>query len=208
MPENRVLLLFAHPSLHKSRVNRHLIAAAEKVEGVTVRHLYELYPDFMIDVEAEQELLRQHDVIVLQHPLFWYSCPSLVKEWLDLVLQYGWAYGENGTALQGKTFLQAVTCGGSAEVYCGAGRHGHSVRDFLLPFEQSARLCGMRYLAPFVVFGAGGLSGVDDVRPHAEAYVKVLKALRDGKIDRDSAEARTCLNTDLSAIINGGKERA
>jgi glutathione-regulated potassium-efflux system ancillary protein KefG len=207
MPENRVLLLFAHPSLHKSRVNRHLIAAAEKVEGVTVRHLYELYPDFMIDVEAEQELLRQHAVIVLQHPLFWYSSPSLVKEWLDLVLQYGWAYGENGTALRGKTFMQAVTCGGSAEVYCRAGRHGHSVRDFLLPFEQSARLCGMRYLAPFVVFGAGSLASADDVRPHAESYVGILEGLRDGRIDLDSAEARTCLNTDLPAI-SGGKERA
>lgn len=79
----RVLLLFAHPAIHKSRANRALFAAAQAVEGLTVRNLYEIYPDFLIDA-AEQRLLESHDVVVLQHPFYWYSAPSLVKEWLDL----------------------------------------------------------------------------------------------------------------------------
>jgi len=80
MSSSRILILFAHPALHKSLVNRHLIAAVEKVAGVTIRHLYELYPDYLIDMKVEQELLDAHDIIILQHPFYWYSAPSLVKE--------------------------------------------------------------------------------------------------------------------------------
>jgi glutathione-regulated potassium-efflux system ancillary protein KefG len=195
----RVLLLFAHPALHKSRANRALFAAAQEVDGLTVRNLYEIYPDFLIEVPAEQRLLESHDVVVLQHPFYWYSAPSLVKEWLDLVFQPGWAYGEGGVALRGKVMLQAVTTGGSAEVYCESGRHGHTVRDFLLPYEQSARLCGMRYLAPFVVHGVGHL---DDAALAAQSrdYARVLSSLREGTLDLEAATAARCLNVPGSVL--------
>src|SRR6185369_10018305 len=93
----RVLVLFAHPAFQKSRVHRHLVPAARQVEGITFHDLYEAYPDFQLDVPHEQQLLLAHDVIVFQHPFYWYSCPALLKEWLDLVLEYGFAYGPNGT---------------------------------------------------------------------------------------------------------------
>jgi glutathione-regulated potassium-efflux system ancillary protein KefG len=188
---HRVLILHAHPAPHKSHANRHLLQAAQRLEGVTVRSLYETYPDFLIDVAAEQDLLTRHDVIILQHPFYWYSAPALVKEWLDLVLQYGWAYGENGTALHGKHLLQVVTTGGPEEAYGAAGRNRHRMRDFLLPFDQSARLCGMTYLAPWVVFGVGRL---DDgaLAAQAQRYASLLAALRDGQIDlNQAAEAAT-----------------
>lgn len=186
MSSRRVLLLHAHPAPHKSRVNRLLVREAEELGAVTVRHLYEIYPDFLIDVKMEQRLMVAHDVIVLQHPFYWYSAPSLVKEWMDLVLEHGWAYGTDGLALRGKTFVQAVTCGGGAEVYCNTGRNGHTVRDFLLPFEQSARLCGMIYPPPFVVYGTGDLKSEDDVAPHAASYRRMLEALLDGGVDLQS----------------------
>jgi len=105
----RVLILFAHPALEKSRVNRRLIAAVQDLENVTINDLYEQYPDFYIRVKREQELLLSHDVIVFQHPFYWYSCPALVKQWEDLVLQYGFAYGKEGTKLEGKWVLTAIT---------------------------------------------------------------------------------------------------
>ncbi len=92
-----ILILFAHPALEKSRVNRHLVAGVRDLPGVTFHDLYEAYPDFNILVPHEQELLEAHDVVVLQHPFYWYSTPALVKEWEDLVLQHGWAYGTGGT---------------------------------------------------------------------------------------------------------------
>ncbi len=89
----RVLILFAHPALQKSRVNRRLIAAVSNLENVTINDLYEEYPDFCVNVKREQDLLRSHDIIIFQHPFYWYSCPALLKEWEDLVLEYGFAYG-------------------------------------------------------------------------------------------------------------------
>jgi len=86
---NHVLILFAHPALEKSRVNRRLVAAVQGLEGVTFHDLYEAYPDFYIDVKHEQRLLEAHDIIAFQHPLYWYSTPSLLKEWQDLVLEHG-----------------------------------------------------------------------------------------------------------------------
>jgi hypothetical protein len=104
-----VLVIFAHPAFQRSKVNRALIAAARNTEGVTVHDLYESYPDFLIDVSAEQQLLENHSTVVLQHPFYGYSSPALVKEWLDLVLEYGWAYGDTGRALQGKVMAQAIS---------------------------------------------------------------------------------------------------
>lgn len=192
---NRVLILFAHPAPHKSQVNRHLVAAAEEIEGITVRHLYEIYPDFLIDVRAEQKLLEQHDVIILQHPFYWYSSPAIVKEWLDLVLEPGWAYGEGGTALQGKRLMQAVTCGGGVDAYCSTGRNCHAVRDFLLPFEQSARLCQMSYYPPFVVHGAGALKTTEEVDLHVRSYQELLRLLREDALDAVKLQSLSWINS-------------
>jgi glutathione-regulated potassium-efflux system ancillary protein KefG len=172
----QLLLLYAHPAQHKSRVNRSLFSAAEGLPGVTPRNLYELYPDFMVDVEAEQRLLEAHDVIVFQHPFYWYSSPALLKEYLDLVLERGWAYGDGGTALSGKSWQQVVTCGGSEDVYQPSGRHGHSVAEFLLPFQQSARLCGMTFLPPLAVHDAGALSD-EGLAAEAQRFRQLLVQL-------------------------------
>ncbi len=98
-----------------------MLDAVREIEGVTFHDLYEAYPDLMVDVPREQGLLAEHDPVVGQHPFYWYSAPVLVKEWIDLVLTHGWAYGEGGTALAGKTWLSAITSGGSEGSY---GRRG------------------------------------------------------------------------------------
>lgn len=98
----KVLVLFAHPSQRRSEVNMPLFKAAKLVEGVTAVDLYGEYPDYHIDIDREQKRLLEHDVVVFQYPLYWYSTPSILKEWQDLVLEYGFAYGSSGTALHGK----------------------------------------------------------------------------------------------------------
>ncbi len=177
----RVLVLFAHPALQKSRVNRHLATAARQVPGVTFHDLYEVYPDFQIDVPREQEQLLAHDVIVFQHPFYWYSAPALLKEWLDLVLEYGFAYGPTGTRLQGKSLLSAITTGGSAHAYTREGHNHFTMRELLAPFEQTARLCGMTWLDPFVIHHASRLGEATSLSPHIARYTQVLANLRDGQ---------------------------
>jgi len=177
-----VLLLFAHPAFARSRANRALLSAARGVEGVTIHDLYEAYPDFDVDVAAEQALLEAHDVVVVQHPFFWYSTPALVKQWEDLVLEHGWAYGSEGTALHGKWWVSAITSGAPAAAYTCEGRNRCTMRELLLPLDRTARLCGMRFLPPFLVQGALGMEDAT-LSAHAAEYAAVLAGLRDGAYD-------------------------
>ena len=175
-----VLILFAHPRFEQSRTNRALIQNIQGMEGVTFHDLYESYPDFHIDISYEKDRLAQHDVIVWHHPFYWYSCPPLMKQWIDLVLEYGWAYGPQGNALKGKQCLQIITTGGSANVYCSEGRNLYSINEFLRPFEQTARLCQMEYLSPFAVMGTHRL-GPQDLEKFARQYRQIMAYLQEGK---------------------------
>ena len=178
----RVLVLFAHPALETSRVNRVLIRSLEGMDGVTVHDLYEEYPDFDVDVATEQQLLLEHDVIVLHHPFYWYSTPALIKQWEDLVLTHGWAYGSGGDALRGKWMMSAITTGGGQSAYQPDGHNRFTVSQLLRPIEQTARLCGMDYLSPFVVYGTLDMNGAA-IRAHAERYRRMIETIRDGALD-------------------------
>lgn len=181
--KNKILVIFAHPALQKSKINVELCRAIKDIEGVTFRDLYDTYPDFLIDVHEEQQLLLEHDVVVLQHPFYWYSCPAILKEWIDLVLEYGFAYGHNGTALTGKSLMSAITTGGSEESYTTDGAHYYQVRDFLRTFERTAVLCAMNYLPPFVVHQISDLDTAEEISVYADLYKKVVILLRDSDID-------------------------
>ena len=197
----RVLILFAHPAYQRSRINRQLLHAVEGLEGVTVHDLYERYPDLLIDVEEEQRLLAENDVIVFHHPLFWYSCPAILKEWLDLVLTHGWAYGSAGTALAGKLAMQCITSGGAREAYVESGFNRFTIRQFLAPFDQTCQLCSMTWLGPFAVHGTHQLCTDNDLRDHARDYRRLIEALRDGQVNAAAAQRLPLLNDDLDALI-------
>lgn len=198
---NRILILFAHPALEKSWVNRQLIQAIQGLDSITFHDLYEQYPNFQIDVKFEQELLLAHDIIVFQHPFYWYSSPAILKEWQDLVLEHGFAYGHTGTALRGKKFLSAITTGGSEKAYCRQGYNHFSVRELLTPFEQTARLCGMEYLPPFVIQGTHQLREPQQIAKHVDDYRSALIALRDDAIHWEHLQQLQHLNHNLEQII-------
>jgi len=201
MAPRRVLVLFAHPALERSRVNRQLVDELRTVDGITIHDLYEAYPTLWIDVAREQQLLLDHDVLVFHHPFYWYSVPALLKEWQDLVLEHGWAYGKGGTRLRGKVTLNAVTTGGPATAYQKAGYNRFTVRELLAPWDQTAHLCGMRFLAPFVVHSALRVARAEDVLPHRAAYRRLIEALRDDRVDLDRAAAAEDLNLELDAVL-------
>jgi glutathione-regulated potassium-efflux system ancillary protein KefF len=171
----RILLLAAHPDWRESRVNRRLVAAARGVEDARVQDLYALYPDYDIDVAAEQSHARQADLIVLLHPIHWYSMPALQKLWLDEVLAYGWAYGQGGTALQGKDLWLVATTGSTQQSYHPQGYNRYFFDAFLPPYEQTAALCGMRFLPPLLLHGARSASE-DAVASHAAIFEQRLRS--------------------------------
>lgn len=178
----KVLVLFAHPAFQKSRINKKLLHSIQNMEGVTINNLYEKYPDFFIDVKAEQRLLLEHDIIIWHHPFYWYSAPAILKEWMDLVLEHGFAYGATGRALEGKWVISTISTGGRKEIYCKTGSNQFTMNQFLAPFSQSANLCRMKYLPPFVVHGSHTLTE-HDLNKHAADYRKLIVALRDQKCE-------------------------
>ena len=197
----RILVLFAHPSLDRSEVNRPMAEAVRDLDGVTLVDLYAEYADFQIDIDLEQQRLLEHDVIVFQHPLYWYSTPAILKEWQDLVLEYGFAYGSNGTALQGKIIFNALTAGGVEAAYKAEGYNHFTIRELLHPLEQMALLCGMVYLPAFALFGARTAVEEGRASQHVADWTTVLEALRDDRLDIATARDLPRLNTDLDAII-------
>lgn len=149
-----IVVVYAHPYPRHSRACAALLASIEGLYGVQVRSLYDRYPDFDVDAEAERAALASARLVVWLHPLYWYTAPALLQLWFERVLVKGWAYGEGGTALAGKDCLWITTTGGDAATYTPGGPHGHVFGAFVPVMEQTARFCGMNWLEPFVVHGA------------------------------------------------------
>ncbi|PWJ37983.1 NAD(P)H-dependent oxidoreductase [Sediminitomix flava] len=195
-----VLILFAHPALEKSHVNKWLIKGLKEKEGVTFHDLYEEYPEFDINVQHEQELLLMHDYIIFHFPFFWYSTPAILKEWQDLVLEHGWAYGSKGNFLKGKQFMCAMTIGGPQDVYREDSFHKHTIRQLISPLRQTATLCQMNPLPPFAVHGAHRVKR-DAIETYRKEYFKLLDEIIEGKFDSAKAAKFDYMNDYLAKSI-------
>ena len=193
---SRLIVYYAHPGHRYSHANKAMWKKARDVSGITRVDLYGAYPRFDIDIDLEQQRLLEHDVVLFQFPMFWYSTPSLIKEWEDLVLEHGFAYGHGGTALHGKTLMLAVTAAGPREAYTPDGYQHHDIREFLFPLEQTATLCGMRFPAPYVLYSSLKAATDGLVEPHADGYARLLEAIRDGHYDFEAAADRHVIHHD------------
>ena len=186
----KVIVYYAHPGQRFSRVNAAMAKTALAVDGITFVDLYAEYPRHDIDVEREQKRLLDHDVILFQFPLYWYSTPSLIKEWQDLVLQHGFAYGHDGDKLAGKTLMLAITAGAPESAYTDQGYQHHSLRSFLTPLEQTAILCQMRFAPPYALFGALSADPEAEIADHTRGYADLLRAIRNDGFDFAAAAQR------------------
>lgn len=200
MSPRRVLIVFVHPALEHSRINRVMADAVRDVPGCTFHDLYERYPDFDVDVAAEQELLLGHDVVVFQHPFYWYSAPPLLKQWQDLVLRHGWAYGSRGTALAGKIAMHVITTGGGPTAYSPGGHNHYTIPEFLRPLERTATLCRMTWLPPYAAQGTHRMTPAE-AAAHAAHYQRLIEALRDDRVDLSAAQQLACISDELDRAL-------
>lgn len=175
----KILLLFFHPERRRSKINRTLFEHAHGIEGVTLHDVYEAYPRFHINVEFEKNLLLNAEIILFQHPFYWYSCPPLMKLWLDEVLELGFAYGPNGTKLSGKYWAQAISTAGQAQAYHRSGRNHFTMDELLRPFEQTALLCQMIPIKPFIIHGSYQRTQ-EEVLEQAKKYRDWIQSLAQG----------------------------
>ena len=188
-----ILIILAHPLLEKSRLHAALLKTAKQLKNITVNDLYESYPDFDIDVEREKKLLLRHDIIIWQHPLYWYSAPPLLKQWQDLVLEHGWAYGKKGFALSGKKIFNVLTSGAGAGTYQSGGFNKYSIHEYLRPFERTAELCRMHYWPPYWIDGVHRME-TEQINKYCSQYKKLLTALADDLSSEKDVSALSFMN--------------
>lgn len=169
----KTTVLVFHPDLSTSNVNAKLAEAIKDLADIEVRDMYQLYPDFKIDVAAEQAVLEEADRIVLQFPMYWYSSPALVKQWEDAVLAYGWAHGSTGDKLHGKELLLAVTPGAPTELYGHGNDFKYTVTELLRPFQATSNLIGTDFITPFISTGASRMDNAE-IAERAAAYKAYL----------------------------------
>mgnify|MGYP000392049401 FL=1 len=187
----RVLLNLVHPIFEKSWANQVMLEAIKDLDYVRVNDLYEEYPDYFVDIKREQKLLLEHSLIIFQHPFYWYSSPSLLKEWQDLVLAEGFAYGEGGYQLAGRYWLNAITAGAAKDSYTPHGFNKFSTTELLRPFEQTADFCGMNYVEPFVMYEAETLSHsavekeAQRYRDYVDSLAQSLELLKDTEKEKE-----------------------
>lgn len=141
-----VLVVSGHTNLEASVANKKILEVlAERLPDAEIVKLDRLYPDFRIDVAAEQARLLKADVIVLQFPVFWYSAPSLLERWMEETFVHGFSHGSKGDKLAGKKLVLSFTTGAPEAVFAKDGPVGFALDDFLACFKATARLCRMEY---------------------------------------------------------------
>lgn len=178
----KTIVLVFHPNINESKVNKKMAMGVEKLDGVLVRYLYDIYSDGQINVTKEQELLEKADRIVLQFPVYWYSSPSLLKQWQDEVLSYGWAFGSSGNKLHGKELLLVVSPGATEDNYQNSGAFKYTLNDLLRPFQATSNLVGTKYIKPFITYGASSISN-GDLDKQTEKYLNYLSRVDLDRLD-------------------------
>lgn len=157
----KILYVYAHPNPQSlnGAIHQHGVSALENAcHEVVVSNLY-AEP---FEAASELKKITDADHIILQFPLWWFSMPAIMKDWLDRVLLKGFAYDDGKTfahgLLRGKTASLTVTAQSPESAYRHDGTHGASLQEFLLPIHHTLRFTGIEPLDPFVVYGAFELS--------------------------------------------------
>lgn len=167
-----ILIVSGHTNLENDSVaNKTIIEElAKKLPEAEIDYLDQLYPDFKINVEVEQEKLIKSDIIVLQFPIFWYTMPSLMSKWMEDTFQHGFSHGSTGDKLKGKKLIASFTTGAPAELYHKDAPMGHEIEEYLPAIQSTCGLCGMEFVG-FVY--TGGVSYQSRKGAEAIAAMKV-----------------------------------
>jgi glutathione-regulated potassium-efflux system ancillary protein KefG len=197
----KTLVVVAHPNLDGSRINKAWVEALKKQPNVTLVDLTARYPDQHIDILAEQALLLEHDRIVLQFPLYWYSSPPILKSWIDAVLQPGFAYAVGGDKLRGKEWMVSTSVGSTEDGYRAGGHNHFTVDELLRPFQQTVNYTGGIYRSPFLFYRAMLVTDSEI----EEGTQRMLKHVLKGNINPEHEHEKFVIDS-LNAIFQRADE--
>lgn len=175
----KTLVIVAHPQIEQSKVNQRWVEElAQYPDQFTIHELYQSYPDGKIDVQREQRLIEKHEHLILQFPVYWFNCPPLLKQWLDEVFTYGWAYGSTGNKLRNKKIMLAVSAGIKAEEFSHTGKYKVTLEQVLKPFELTADYVKADYQSIYAFYNAENNPLPQDIDQSAINYVQALIQLQ------------------------------
>ena len=167
------LVIVSHPDIENSVINKRWIEELQKYpDQFTVHHLEAVYPDGIMDVASEQVLIEEHDMLILQFPLYWYSSPPMLKKWQDEVLTYGWAYGSKGKAMKDRDVALAISFGVPKDDYKPNGVIGATEDEVLTPLRTTMRYIGANYRGHFSFYEANNEPSAEIVDQGAKDYVR------------------------------------
>jgi putative NADPH-quinone reductase len=179
MKSLKTLVIVTHPNLDNSVVNKRWIDELRKYpDKYLVHDLHAAYPNGEINVQSEQQLMEKFDKIVFQFPFFWFNCPPLLKQWLDEVLEEGWAFGSaSGYKLSGKKIALAVSTGIDKDGYEPTGRYKYTMEHLLAPFELTFEYIRAEYQSPFIHYGMESHASTERIEKSVELYLDYLESL-------------------------------
>jgi glutathione-regulated potassium-efflux system ancillary protein KefF len=156
----KTLVIVSHPYPEQSHVVKALQQTVEQMPDVVVRNLEALYgtDPKAFDVAAEQAASDAADRIVFLFPIHWFNLTPMLKAYLNEVWTYGWAFGPEGTSLQGKELVVVATAGAAEPTYSPSGLIRSTMDEVLTPLKASALYVGMEYSRPLAFFSAKGAS--------------------------------------------------
>lgn len=144
----KTLVIVSHPEMANSLVQNFLKASATPFQDEVTWH--DLATIQQLDIAAEQALLRNHERIIFQFPLYWYAAPASLKTWLDTVLTGEFAFSGR-MPLQGKSLGVVVSTGIAGKHFQAGGSEQATLSEILRPYELVARKLGMTYLPPLAI---------------------------------------------------------
>lgn len=147
----KILIIFAHTFWEDSKTNHALLQNIKDLENIKIHNLSTTYTNGKIDTDKELTLLKDADKIIFQFPLFWFSTPSLLKEWQDRILT-AILYGKNKELLKDKKFQVISTLGGAKSSY--DGHHGVTLEELFKPIYHSFEYLGCKSIKPYAIFDA------------------------------------------------------
>lgn len=192
---NNTLVVIGHPDLSSSRANAAIVDALRET-NVTLHALSSVLGESGFDLAAEQKLLCEHDRIVLLFPLYWYSCPALMKRWLDDVFTPGFAYARGGDKLMDKEFLIVTTVGAPSSGYRAGGFNRYTLDELLRPLQQTVAYVKGRYLPPIPLFESVFIAD----EPLDETAREIAGLITSTQESPDEAYEKLLLKAELAAI--------
>lgn len=172
------LIIVSHPNIANSVINKRWVKEFEKhPDHFTIHNIYAEYSDGKIDIEKEQKLIEAHDTLILQYPLYWFNCPPFLKQWLDDVFTYGWAYGSKGNSLKSKKIALAISAGIDEKDFQVDGEWKVTIEQLILPFKTTALYTKSDFRGHFVLYDSHNAPNSDALEKSAQDYIKFAMSI-------------------------------